>query len=55
MLSYTNTCGIKFGIPNLIQQMAITEKVSIFEPNRLEGIHIYQKQTQLSKKIKSHG
>ena len=38
MLSYTNTCGFKFGIPNLIQQMAITEKVCILKPNRLEGI-----------------
>ena len=30
MLSYTNTHGFKFGIPNLIQQMAITEKACIF-------------------------
>ena len=44
MLSYTNTHGFKFRIPNLIQ-MAITEKVYIFKPNRWEDINTYQKQT----------
>ena len=45
MLSYTNTRAINLGIPRLIQQMTITEKVSILKPNHLEGINIYQKQT----------
>ena len=46
MLSYTNTREFKFGSPNLIQQMAITEKVCIFKPNRWKGVNIYQKQTR---------
>ena len=40
MLSYNNTSGFRFGILNLIQQMAITEKVFTFKPNRWEGINI---------------
>ena len=36
----------KFGILNLIQEMAITKMVSIFKPNCLEGISIYPKQTR---------
>ena len=32
MIFFTNAYGIKFGILSLIQQMVITEKVSIFEP-----------------------
>ena len=46
MLSYTNTRGIKSRARELIQQMVIAEKVSIFKPNRLKGVHIYQKQTR---------
>ena len=40
MLSYTNTRGINSRIRELIQQMAITEKLSIVKSNHLEGINI---------------
>ena len=55
MLSFTNTRGFKFGIPNLIQQIAITERVYILKPNRWEGINIYQKTNPISQKMKSLG
>lgn len=42
---YQNT----FGILNLIQQIAITEKLSIFEPNPLEGIISTQKKPDSDK------
>ena len=59
MFSYTNTDGIKFGIPNLIQQLDITvlniKSKHISAKSFLEVIHIYQKHPHYAKKIESRG
>ena len=47
--------GFKFEIPNLIQQMVITEKVCIFKPNLWEVLISTKNKPDKSKKKKVMG